>query len=93
MSTARGRDVRLKGHKKEKTVPRGAQLRDLIDFETLFSAITASKKGIGASLIPFLFIVLTKNFCFKIASHLKNSDFGVKTRQKAQEYFVYSEHF
>ena len=78
----------------QKNTPlKGAQLRDLIDFETLFSAITASKKGIGDSLIPFLFIVLTKNFCFKIASHLKNSDFGVKTRQKAQEYFVYSEHF
>ena len=79
--------------KQKITLPKGAQLRDLIDFETLFSAITASKKGIGASLIPFLFIVLTNNFCFKIASHLKNSDFGVKTRQKAQEYFVYSEHF
>ena len=60
-----------------KCLPRwGVQVRDFIDFEMIFSAGTASNRGLRRQPWPAVFIVTTKNLYFKIASHLKKMDFG-----------------
>jgi hypothetical protein len=62
------------------------QIRDFIDFERIFSAVTASKRGPRRQPWPALFIVTTKNLSFKIASHLKKMDFGGRQGIFSKEY-------
>jgi hypothetical protein len=67
---------RITRHVLENGLPQGVRNRDFADFEMLFSAVTASKRGSRRQSWPALFIVTTKNLYFKIASHLKKMDFG-----------------